>query len=125
MIRTFYSFFILVLFLSCQQAGSSTIDADKLKGLQKDGVIIVDVRTEKEYADGHIVGVKHNINFLSNDFLTKMEDFDKSKPIIIHCARGGRSGKAAATLKEAGFLEIYDYVGGFNDWKARGEKIEK
>ena len=124
MIRTFYSFFLLVAILSCQQTNTSKISAEQLKSLQKDGILVVDIRTEKEYQAGHIPGVDKNVDYLKDDFLQRMEAFDKSQPIIIHCAKGGRSGKATTLLQEAGFVTIYDYVGGFSDWKSRGEEIE-
>lgn len=125
MTQTFYSVILLIGLLSCQQANTIKISAEKLKELQKEGVLVVDIRTEKEYNEGHIPDVSENIDYLKDDFLSKMEGFDKTKPVIIHCARGGRSGKASSLLQQAGFIKIYDYVGGFNDWKARGEAIEK
>ncbi len=125
MIRTIYSTVILIILLACQQVDATKITAEELKDLQSQGVVVVDIRTEKEYAAGHIPGVSNNIDYTQEDFLRNMDVFDKSKPIVIHCARGGRSGKASILLQEAGFLKIFDYVGGFNDWKKRGESIAK
>ena len=125
MIRTIYSVAILFTSLACQDPNSTKISANELKELQAEGVVVVDIRTAKEYRAGHIPGVSSNIDYLQEDFLSQMERFEKSAPIIIHCARGGRSGKASALLMEAGFVKIYDYVGGFSDWEKRGEEIEK
>lgn len=104
MIRTFYSVTLLLGLLACQQASTSKISIDRLKELQNDGVLIVDIRTEKEYTAGHIPGVSENVDYLKEDFLRKMEAFDKTQPIIIHCAKGGRSGKATTLLQKAGFI---------------------
>ena len=119
------TFILLTSFfsLSCQQQQSELIDADALKNLQSDGVAIIDIRTPKEYKAGHIPGVP-NIDFLAPDFLEQISEY-KGKPIIIHCQSGGRSGKATTALIEAGFVKVYDYSGGFGDWKRRGEEIEK
>ncbi|WP_436516272.1 rhodanese-like domain-containing protein [Ekhidna sp. To15] len=123
MIRSVY--FLLVLFScsSAEQQGIEQIDAQKLLELQESGFQVVDIRTKREYDQGHIPGVLH-IDYLSNDFMQKMEGQDKSTPLIIHCASGGRSGKAASALQKAGFKLIYDYSGGFSDWKSKGLEVE-
>jgi len=122
--RAIYYLSVFILFVACQQADSQKIDVEKLKELRSHGVAVVDIRTLNEYEGGHIPNVKH-INFRDNDFLIRMEELGKDNPIIIHCASGGRSGAASRMLREAGFKQVYDYTGGFVDWKKRGEKIEK
>ena len=118
--------FILLLFISlgCQQKGIVKIDASKLKLLKAEGVEVIDIRTPGEYEQGHIPDVKL-IDFKADDFMDKMNELDKSKPIIIHCASGNRSGRASTMLLDAGFIAVFDYSGGFSDWKSRGEEIEK
>ena len=124
MIRTIY--FLIVLFgcAAPAQEGIETIDAKKLIELQDSGVPVVDIRTLREFDQGHLPGVVH-IDYRSQDFLQRMQDLDMSKPVIIHCASGGRSRNAAVMLQKAGFKTIYDYSGGFADWKSKGLKIEK
>ncbi len=124
MIRTLY---FLILIYSCSsdfQDSIEVIEANKLSELKANGVLVVDIRTQQEYDQGHISGVEH-VDFFRADFMEAMAQFDKNKPMIIHCAKGGRSEKAALKLKEAGFVKIYDYNGGFSDWKLRGLEIEK
>lgn len=123
MIRSIYFLTLSVLFFCSQVQGVSVIDAEQLKQLKSEGIVVVDIRTPQEYNQGHIPGVTH-IDFRGNDFLANMDQFDKSKPIIIHCASGGRSATASSQLLKAGFTTIYDYSGGFSDWKQRGEEIE-
>ena len=76
----------------------------------------VDVRTAKEFGQGHIEGAE-NIDFLEEGFLSKMQKFDKDKPLYIYCRSGNRSSKAAAQLTEAGFKKIIDLKGGYKAWK--------
>lgn len=118
-------YFLIVLFgcTSAAQKGIEVIDAKKLIELQEKGIVVVDIRTKKEYDQGHIPGVEW-IDFFSDDFLIQMKKKDLKEPIIIHCAVGGRSAKAANMLKEAGFSVIYDYKGGFADWQSKGLEIE-
>lgn len=80
-------------------------------------VQLVDVRTPEEYADGAIDGAT-NINFFDGDFVAQCEkEFDKVQPLVIYCAAGGRSAKAAAKLEAAGFKALYDVEGGYGNWE--------
>jgi rhodanese-related sulfurtransferase len=82
-----------------------------------DNLQLLDVRTPKEYKEGHIEGAEL-INFFDKDFVQQVEaDFDKSKPLMLYCRSGNRSAKATAKLKAAGFKEIYDLQGGYNTWE--------
>ena len=123
MIRFIYFLFILVGCSNQEPQGIENINAEKLKELQQAGIPVIDIRTKKEYDQGHIPGVMH-LDFFSSDFLEKIKAQDLSKPIVIHCASGGRSGKAAKMLQDAGFKMVYDYSGGFSDWKSKGLEIE-
>ena len=85
---------------------------------------LIDVRTPKEYKEGHIKNAK-NINFFDEDFIAQMSKLDKKEVLYIYCRSGNRSGKAAAKLVSAGFTEIYDLKGGFLEWRAKNLSIEK
>ena len=117
---------MVVLFGCTSNAQQSVlkIDSDRLLELKDSGVKVVDIRTQKEFDQGHIPDVIH-ISFNDPDFLTKMSKLNKQEPVIIHCAKGGRSQKAGDLLEQAGFDLIYDYSGGFVDWKSKGLEIEK
>lgn len=85
---------------------------------------LIDVRTPEEYANGYIKNAK-NINFNDDDFIEQMSKLDKNKPVYVYCKLGGRSGKAAIQLKEAGFVKIYDFKGGMKQWSAEGKEVSK
>ena len=91
------------------------------KIISENEVTIIDVRTSEEYKSGHIKNAQ-NINVQSEDFKTKIQYFDKEKPIYIYCRSGARSGKAGKILEEMGFVEIYDLNGGILSWKGELEK---
>ncbi len=79
-------------------------------------VQLLDVRTPKEYREGHIEGAEL-INFFDGDFVEQVEaNFDKRQPLLLYCRSGSRSAKATAKLKAAGFEEIYDLRGGYRAW---------
>ncbi len=82
-------------------------------------VQLVDVRTPGEYEAGHIDDAI-NIDIMNREtFAEKFAEFDKEKPIYIYCKLGGRSNKASKVLEELGFETIYDYSGGYGEWKSR------
>jgi len=108
--------------LAYQQSAVNTIGAEKLKQLQNEGIVVIDVRTREEYEKGHIPG-SVNINFYAEDFVEKILEYI-DQAVILHCAVGGRSNAAAKMLLKEGFVEVYDYSGGFSDWKRLGEQID-
>jgi len=107
--------------LSCRSQQDDTItrvdkEAIKAEVIGKD-VQLVDVRTPEEYNAGHIDDA---INFdLSNRsaFLKQIETLDKDQPVFVYCMIGSRSAYAAKILRSKGFTKIYDYSGGYDDWR--------
>ena len=74
--------------------------------LIKDGAIILDVRSKREYAGGHI---KDSINIPVDQLGNNIHKLkDKNKPIITCCASGARSASAKSILKSNGFAEVYN-----------------
>lgn len=86
--------------------------------------IVLDVRTASEFQGGHIDGAVQ-INFYKNDFRQQIEKLDKTKPVFVYCAAGGRSGSATSILAEAGFKQVFDLQGGMNAWRGAGKKVVK
>ena len=76
---------------------------------------LVDVRTADEYNAGKI-GNAINFDYYSDDFKEQITGFDKSKPILVYCAGGGRSAKASKIFYDMGFIEVYDLKGGYSNW---------
>ena len=113
---------LLILVVGCkerQQEDLSTIQmvsSDEMEELmQQEKTQLVDVRTEKEFESGHLIGAQ-NIVYDEN-FLEKLESLDKNKPVAVYCHSGGRSEKCAEILKKAGFKKIYDLEGGITQWE--------
>ena len=91
--------------------------------LQKDTVVL-DVRTAQEYKQGHVPG-SVNIDINDPQFRKKVAELDKSKTYLVHCARGVRSARAAKIMSPMGFDHLFDYHGGFDEWKKSGKPVEK
>ena len=82
--------------------------------------IILDVRREDEFAEGHIPGA---IN-IPNETIADKEIFllsDKNKTIYVYCRSGNRSKQAAAKLVQLGYTNIIEF-GGILDWDGEIEK---
>jgi rhodanese-related sulfurtransferase len=98
--------------------------AEQLMASQPD-LQVLDVRTPEEVAQGILTGAKV-INLFDSDFAQKaVAILDKSHPILVYCKAGGRSSRAAQTLKENGFTSIYNLEGGITEWMAEGKPVQK
>jgi rhodanese-related sulfurtransferase len=86
--------------------------------------ILIDVRTQGEYAQGHLANALL-IDIYSSDFKSRLAKLDKSKPVFVYCKAGSRSSSAADVLSDMGFKEIYDLNGGINAWQRANKPIEK
>ncbi|MBL4755210.1 MAG: rhodanese-like domain-containing protein [Flavobacteriales bacterium] len=80
--------------------------------------LLIDLRTPKEYDQGHIEGAV-NIDFFDDHFEDEIAKLDKNKMVYIYCASGGRSGKTLALLKKSGFKTVYHLPIGYNGWVAK------
>lgn len=103
---------------------------DARKMVAEKNAVIVDVRDAPELqANGKIPGSIHiprgMIEFRA-DSETPYHDANltKDRPIILHCASGGRSALSGKTLKDMGYTNVYN-LGGFKDWVEAGCEIEK
>ncbi len=82
--------------------------------------VIVDVRDESEYEDGHIPGA---INIPVETFAARSEVLPKEKKIVVYCNSGGRSYSAYRKLMKLAYPNIFQTL--FADWKESGQQIEK
>ena len=105
-----------------QGAAYLNITAEEAKQIMdsEEGYIILDVRTQEEYDEGHIPGaivISHEeIEEKAEDVLT-----DKDQLILVYCRSGRRSKIAAEALVELGYTNIKEF-GGIIDWPYEVEK---
>lgn len=123
----FYSyFFLLVLGVSCQVNAQTKLSPADFQAKIKSSpdAQLLDVRTPAEVSQGFIEGAKF-LNFQSPEFIKAVEKLDKDKPVLVYCAAGGRSGRAATLLISKGFKQVFDLSGGMNAWASAGMPIKK
>ena len=92
------------------------ITAEEAKQIMdsEEGYIILDVRTQEEYDEGHIPGA---IVISHEEIAEKAEEVltDKDQLILVYCRSGRRSKIAAEALAELGYTNIKEF-GGIIDW---------
>lgn len=79
-------------------------------------MIIVDVRTPAEFAEGHLEGAV-NIDIQAGDFTTQLEPLDRHAHYVVYCKSGNRSARAVNIMDSSGFTDVTD-AGGMPDASA-------
>jgi rhodanese-related sulfurtransferase len=101
------------------------IDVAEWEKLRKDAsVVVLDVRTAEEFADGHMPGAI-NLDIRGGKFAETLAGLDKSKTYLVHCAVGGRSAKACGQMDGLKFEKVLNLSGGITAWEAAGHKAVK
>lgn len=85
---------------------------------------LVDVREADEFAAGHIINARH-IPLSQVEARAGEVKKNKSRPVIVYCATGVRSGAAVAALKKSGYEQVFNLAGGLSAWKQAGLPTEK
>ena len=92
------------------------INYDELLQKQKQGAVIVDVRSEQEYNENHLRGA---ISIPQYDINSKVETEipDKEQEIVIYCTSGIRSRKVYDKVKKLGYEKVYNLFLGLDGIK--------
>lgn len=87
---------------------------------------LIDVTPEDEHARGRIPR-SMNIPARSEDFAQRVAGSlpDRDLPVVVYCSgpKCNASSRAARRLAEAGFGQVYDYPGGFEEWRKTGNPV--
>ena len=97
--------------------------------ITENNALVVDVRDAPEVeASGKVAGavnISRGILEFRADPQSPYYDsrFERSRPVILYCASGGRSALGGKLLKDMGYEKVFN-LGGFKDWAAAGGKVE-
>ena len=122
--------FIAVFMASCASVKTTRVSFRSLdvetfaKFIERENVMLVDVRTAEEFAAGHIKGVDRNLDVRSADFFKEYGSLPKDKTIALYCKSGGRSKQVAGVLAGNGY-KVVELSGGYNGWVKAGGAIDK
>ena len=86
--------------------------------------VLVDVRTQSEFANGHLEGAL-NIDYFSTTFSDEISKIGFETPVLVYCKSGNRSGKSMKIMNDLGFNEVYNLIGGFKGWVSGKNTITK
>lgn len=94
--------------------------------IDRQEVFILDVRTEGEYAAGHIKGstLLAVQDIPKQELVEKLKEIPKDRKILVYCRSGARSAKASGILAENGFARVYNMQGGITEWMNAGYEVE-
>jgi rhodanese-related sulfurtransferase len=101
-----------------EESSGPAISADELAGRIRSGMppLVLDVRSRDEYAKGHIPGA---INVPHDELAARIAELPsaKSREIVVHCQSGRRAQLAEATLHGAGYSNVRDLSGHWQEWQ--------
>jgi hydroxyacylglutathione hydrolase len=98
-----------------------SIDSRELRE-RLDEVLLVDVRQQSEWDEGHIPGAVH---FEAGRTAWDELPFPHDRPLAIQCASGNRSMSVSSVLRRRGYHNIVQVDGGMTKWKMRGFPVTK
>jgi rhodanese-related sulfurtransferase len=87
-----------------------------------DVLVLVDVRSDEAWDQGHIVGAKH---VPYRDIPARIAEFDPGVPVVVYCwSPGCNAGtKGALAFAQLGF-EVREMIGGYEYWVREGQPAE-
>lgn len=97
----------------------SAADGAAIQTDPPEDLVILDVRTPEEFAEGHIEGAVM-IDFYRDDFADQLAELDPDVPYLLYCRSGNRSGQTAVLLEDLGFTDVADVDGGVVGWLDAG-----
>lgn len=116
--------FSLVSHSSAAESAVAPVTIEQAEKQLAEGAQLLDVRTKEEWDEGHLEGATL-VTVTEEGFLEKAKaKLDPKKPVVVYCRSGGRSAKATAQLRDAGFT-VHDLDGGITAWKAAGKPVVK
>jgi len=86
-------------------------------------VIVLDIRTPREFSKGHLRGAT-NVDFTARDFADRVAALDRDQTYLLYCAIGGRSAQSLAVFEQLQFKSILHLEDGIKGWRSAGQPVE-
>jgi rhodanese-related sulfurtransferase len=84
--------------------------------------VVLDVRSEEEFESGYIPNAKNIDLRMGPGFIDEINTLDNNKSYYVYCRSGARSAQAVQLMRDLGFNETYNLLGGILEWE--GEVID-
>jgi hydroxyacylglutathione hydrolase len=111
-----------------QEAGKpisslGTLSVQQLNSkLKNDQVTLLDVREPREWKEGYVEGAKR---IFFGELAEKAGSLPKNRPVAVTCSVGNRSSIGASILKQKGFEQVYNVLGGMTAWASLSYPMKK
>jgi len=93
------------------------------KQMPREGQILIDVREDREWQDGHAAGAIHlSKGVIERDIETEIPD--KSATLVLYCGGGYRSALAADAIQKMGYKHVLSLDGGWRAWNSAQLPVE-
>lgn len=120
---------LLALALACQAvaAGPAAIEPKALFeriAWADQALVVLDVRTPAEYADGHVPGA---INIPHTELAARIAELAgaREKDIVVYCRTGRRTELALGVLGDSGFTRLFHLQGDYTRWSEENRPVVK
>jgi rhodanese-related sulfurtransferase len=113
---------MLVWPLVNRQLAGATVNTLQATRLMNDGALVLDVRDGAEFAAGHVANSR---NIPTAELDRRIAELPAGKPVVVVCANGSRSARAAAALRKSGRGDVFCLEGGLAGWQQAGLPVVK
>jgi len=100
----------------------SPADAAQVIADDPAGLVVLDIRTAEEFNEARLADAIM-VDFYADDFADQLDTLDKDVPYVMYCRTGNRSSDAVKTMKDLGFVEVYEIDGGIVNWYEQGYPV--
>ena len=100
----------------------SPADAAQVIADDPAGLVVLDIRTPEEFNEARLADAIM-VDFYADDFADQLDTLDKDVPYVMYCRTGNRSSDAVKTMKDLGFVEVYEIDGGIANWYEQGYPV--
>jgi rhodanese-related sulfurtransferase len=100
------------------------IDIEQYQKMPRGGHLLVDVREDREWAEGHAAGAIHmSKGIVERDIETRVPD--TATTMVLYCGGGYRSALVADALERMGYRNVISLDGGWRAWNEAGLPVAK
>ena len=112
--------------VAAAKATVKEISPDEAEQAIRDADVLIDVREEQEFANGHLPGAVHmSRGMLEFKMSANPALAARDVGIVLYCKTSGRAALAARTLAEMGYLNVQSIAGGIDAWQSAGKPVVK
>lgn len=121
----FWLFFLSSGVAAAEEHALAPLAAQKLIEENRDNAkfVIIDLRTQREFDEGHIEGAKQ-IHYYATNFMRVMSEIDRESTLFLYCQKGRQSPLAFRALQRLRFAQIFILDGGIEEWINAGLPTE-